>query len=158
MESKRLKAVGYWRSWQDHRFPRPQWLVQENWRRSEREGILRYLQEGRLYNAYGGYSFCRFHCGVPQSQMGSYDQTDGCWIWPQGLAHYVEHHSIFLPDEFVEAMRVNDWKVPNDITITDRILTDESYRFWLSWVKCCQLRPWNYRWVGREFDRPQRTQ
>jgi hypothetical protein len=33
--------------------------------------------------------------------MGSRDFTDGMWIWPEGLAHYVHNHGVTLPDDFV---------------------------------------------------------
>jgi hypothetical protein len=33
--------------------------------------------------------------------MGSWDLTDGTWVWPQGLSHYVEVHGIVLPEEFM---------------------------------------------------------
>jgi hypothetical protein len=61
-----------------------------------------------------GYSFCRFVCGTPNDQMGSVDFYDGEWQWPQGLAHYVEHHSIRLPDEFIDTMRSRSWQLPSE--------------------------------------------
>ena len=30
--------------------------------------------------------------------------SDGVWQWPEGLVHYVECHSLRLPDEFVATM------------------------------------------------------
>jgi uncharacterized protein (TIGR03067 family) len=59
-----------------------------------------------------GYSFCRFVCGTPDEEMGSADLHDGEWEWPEGLAHYVEHHSVLLPDEFIETMRSRSWQPP----------------------------------------------
>jgi hypothetical protein len=62
-----------------------------------------------------GYSFCRFVCGVADTEMGGIDLHDGEWLWPQGLAHYVEHHSVRLPDEFIETMRSRCWRPPRDL-------------------------------------------
>ncbi|WP_212823110.1 hypothetical protein [Catellatospora sp. TT07R-123] len=45
-----------------------------------------------------GVSLCRL-CGCGN---GSAEQTDGEFIWPEGLAHYVEDHRVRLPDEFIE--------------------------------------------------------
>lgn len=59
-----------------------------------------------------GSSYCRFDCGAPSSEMGCVDYYDGDWEWPQGLAHYVEHHSVVLPNAFIATMRANAWKVP----------------------------------------------
>jgi hypothetical protein len=33
--------------------------------------------------------------------MGDSDLTDGTWLWPQGLVHYVAVHGVALPQEFV---------------------------------------------------------
>jgi hypothetical protein len=33
-------------------------------------------------------------------------------VWPEGLAHYVEVHSVRLPDEFIDHMRSQGWRVP----------------------------------------------
>jgi hypothetical protein len=41
-------------------------------------------------------------CGIADSSMGSRDLTDGTWVWPQGLAHYVEVHNVMLPQEFID--------------------------------------------------------
>jgi len=44
-----------------------------------------------------GLSPCRI-CG---RNNGSLEYTDGTYLWPQGLAHYVDEHEVRLPDEFV---------------------------------------------------------
>ena len=64
-----------------------------------------------------GYSFCRFACGTPDEEMGSIDLYDGVWVWPEGLAHYVECHSVCLPDEFIETMRARTWQIPENIKL-----------------------------------------
>jgi hypothetical protein len=33
--------------------------------------------------------------------MGNKDLTDGVWLWPEGLSHYVINHGIILPEEFI---------------------------------------------------------
>jgi hypothetical protein len=33
--------------------------------------------------------------------MGSCDFTDGVWVWPEGLSHYLRIHSVRLPEEFI---------------------------------------------------------
>ncbi|HEY1188039.1 MAG TPA: hypothetical protein VGE74_10300 [Gemmata sp.] len=44
--------------------------------------------------------------------MGGRDLTDGVWMWPEGLAHYVECHAVRLPDEFVSTMESHGWEPP----------------------------------------------
>ena len=36
---------------------------------------------------------------------GSLELTDGTYVWPEGLAHYVEQHGVKLPGEFLEHAR-----------------------------------------------------
>jgi hypothetical protein len=38
--------------------------------------------------------------------------TDGTWVWPIDLAHYVRRHHVALPQEFVDHIRANGYTVP----------------------------------------------
>ncbi|MGX9886640.1 hypothetical protein [Streptomyces sp. NPDC002276] len=38
--------------------------------------------------------------------------TDGSWIWPVDLVHYVRRHHVALPQEFLEHIRANGYTVP----------------------------------------------
>jgi hypothetical protein len=40
-------------------------------------------------------------CGIEHSMMGDSDLTDGIWVWPQGLVHYVDAHQLALPKQFI---------------------------------------------------------
>src|SRR5262245_48470650 len=104
-----LKAIGYWRpndgsgAGHDSDLPDPRWFVRRGRGNGERGRILAYLRAGREYERYAGYSYCRFWlCWTPPKFMGDGDLTDGVWIWPQGLAHYVQRHWVCLPEEFIE--------------------------------------------------------
>ncbi len=37
--------------------------------------------------------------------------TDGKWIWPEELSYYVKNYKLKLPQEFVNYMISNDWKI-----------------------------------------------
>ncbi|MFE7508433.1 hypothetical protein [Promicromonospora sp. NPDC057488] len=37
--------------------------------------------------------------------------TDGHWVWPSSLAHYVERYKVELPREFIDDMRARQWHV-----------------------------------------------
>lgn len=45
-----------------------------------------------------GLSPCRL-CG---RQTGAMEYTDGTFVWPEGLAHYVDEHAVRLPKRVVE--------------------------------------------------------
>jgi hypothetical protein len=94
-----LTAVGYWITSlnDDSLFP-PQEFVGT----SLNADVGSYLRSGETYEQYRGLSWCRFQCGISFGDMGSCDLTDGTWVWPEGLAHYVESHSVNLPSEFID--------------------------------------------------------
>jgi hypothetical protein len=96
-----LKAVGYWITGVgDEKLPAPQELVGVI-PADQRARLADYLAAGMTQASYLGLSWCRFGCGIDFELMGSRDLTDGAWVWPEGLAHYVREHLVVLPDEFV---------------------------------------------------------
>ena len=124
-----LKAVGYWRPserlinyYRTHGYggrrrtaseiaalperppsplPSPAALVAPEWNQADLPSILAYLRAGQEWIRFSGWSYCRFGCGIAPSALGDRDLTDGVWVWPEGLAHYVEVHAVRLPDEFI---------------------------------------------------------
>lgn len=95
---KRLTLIGYW----DGPLTGPGWpsaedFVDPAWDAEERELVADHLQSGLVAGRYMGHSVCRF-CGCDN---GCLELTDGCFVWPEGLAHYVLNHDVRLPKEFV---------------------------------------------------------
>ena len=110
-----MRGIGYWRNEHEEEFhhcPLPQSLVDRSWHGAERTLAITYLTSGRVYEMYRGYSYCRFRCGIESSLMGASDVTDGTWVWPRGLAHYIETHAVILPDEFIAHCKGNNWAMP----------------------------------------------
>ena len=96
-----LTAIGFWvESLKDEARPAPQELI-GTLPIDTRSALADYLATGLTYDTYRGYSWCRFNCGIEQSHMGKCALSDGRWLWPEGLAHYVREHNIVLPEEFV---------------------------------------------------------
>lgn len=75
--------------------------MDEAWDEHEREDVALYLGWGTVVRSYLGWSECRV-CG---QQNGSLELTDGTYIWPEGLRHYVDVHGVRLPDEVVAHIR-----------------------------------------------------
>src|SRR5262245_20090519 len=96
----------------DPALPDPRQLVDLAWDPAIKAKVVSYLEKGRAERYYRGWSYCRFHCGIPDRQMGSHDYSDGMWVWPQGLAHYVEVHSVRLPNEFLAHLQSLDFEFP----------------------------------------------
>ena len=96
--SRPLRLIGYWAGPGALNWPDPKDFVDPTWDRLERETIADYLRCGFIYRAFGGLSICRL-CG---RENGALELSDGVWLWPDGLAHYVDDHGVRLPAEFVD--------------------------------------------------------
>lgn len=96
---QRLEVLGHWfRPQAPSALPRPQLLV-GTWDPAARAAVVRHLRAGKTLVTFPEPSFCRFDCG--EVVMGTRDLTDGRFVWPEGLPHYVERHDVLLPEHFV---------------------------------------------------------
>lgn len=93
-----LILIGYWQSEQRPALPDPHRFVDPAWDRDERDLVADYLRGGLPVLHMMGYSPCRM---CSSQQNGVSELTDGTYLWPEGLAHYVADHEVRLPDEFV---------------------------------------------------------
>ena len=93
-----LTLIGYWRSESQPEWPDPALLVDRGWDPRERHLVATYLSSGMVPWRFLGYSRCRI-CG---QQNGDAEYTDGTYIWPEGLSHYVADHAIRLPQPLVD--------------------------------------------------------
>jgi hypothetical protein len=110
-----FQEVGYWKAADDANNDRPNALdlVDEEWVRSHeriQSVLIAYLHEGHVESYEMGYSYCRFpscawhsskkHSGKTRHKgMGACNLTDGIYVWPEGLTHYLASHSLRLPNE-----------------------------------------------------------
>lgn len=100
----KLIPVGYWYSDREPELPIPD----HNKSTEHEEEIARYLRSHKEINAYRGSSPCRL-CDLRHN--GSKEYSDGVYIWPQGLVHYIEEHKTTLPIEFIEHILANPAEV-----------------------------------------------
>ena len=96
----KLIRIGFWKSGSEPSWPSPASFVDPSWDANERELVEGYLRDGMVVRTWMGPSFCRV-CG---QAVGTKDLSDGVYLWPEGLAHYVAVHSVRLPSSFVEHM------------------------------------------------------
>lgn len=123
-----LRLIGHWKESLGDEYPLPQELEAE-YAPDVRDRLARYLESGAVFGQCRGYSWCR--CGCP-GPNGSAVLTDGAWVWPAGLAHYVRHHSVALPPDFVrdatrEHAPASATQPPQDEG------ADDSY--WIAWAR-----------------------
>jgi hypothetical protein len=104
---RKIHGLGYWKEKEPGNvtLPHPCIFVDEQWNPEERQMVISYLEKGESLAVSMGLSWCRFNCG--EVGMGAAELTDGSYWWPEGLAHYVEKHSVRLPAEFVKHVRDN---------------------------------------------------
>lgn len=82
-------------------YPDPRVLPPLDLPEGDKQRLADYLRNGRVVASYMGNSWCRFECGVFDWEMGCKDLSDGVWLWPEGLVHYIEVHNVSLPQEFI---------------------------------------------------------
>lgn len=97
--SGRVRLLGFWAMpGGDGTLPDPRDFVDAGCDESERLWVADYLDRGQVAGEWMGTSRCRL-CGRAN---GSHDLTDGVYLWPEGLGHYVVDHAVRLPAEFIE--------------------------------------------------------
>ena len=93
-----LTLIGYWRSKEAPMWPDPAEFVDHAWDEKERRLVGVYLSSGQVPWVAAGFSRCRL-CDKPN---GCAENTDGTYIWPEGLAHYIIDHDVRLPQIVVD--------------------------------------------------------
>ncbi|GAA2788193.1 hypothetical protein RMN57_36955 [Kitasatospora sp. CM 4170] len=93
-----LRLLGFWGPSENRTLPNPVDLVDPVWDEAERLWVADYLDHGQVAASWMGSSRCRLCTRL----NGSRDLTDGYYLWPEGLAHYVLDHGVRLPAEFID--------------------------------------------------------
>jgi hypothetical protein len=94
-------------------------FIDPKWRPSDKNRMIEYLVNCPVAVAScAGYSNCLL-CSE-RAEIGCF-QSDGTWLWPADLAHFVSEHSVVLPQRFVEHMRNRAFNPPAklDLPIED---------------------------------------
>lgn len=102
-----LVEVGFWRAGGLD----PAVLCDASSTRAEPDAdMIQYITRAAFVeSAELGFSFCRIPGCMLQSRgnpaMGSATMSDGVYVWPEGLHHYVGVHGLPLPPRFLEHIR-----------------------------------------------------
>jgi len=122
-----MKLIGYWmQSLRDTDYFLPQEFVGEL-SHEVRKAIADHLDAGADFEVYRGFSWCRF---CRDFKNGCRELSDGCWVWPEGLSHYVRQHRVVLPREFIDHVLAGRSPIPE--VNWDRSVDAE---FWIEWCR-----------------------
>lgn len=103
-----VTVIGFWRDNAEPYWPDVNDYVDESWDTTARAEVVERLLAGRVVQQFRGTSMCRI-CRQPN---GAAELTDGAYVWPEGLAHYVSDHDVRLPqpceDHFLTAAEDSD--------------------------------------------------
>lgn len=95
-----LTPVGFWWTGTMSKLPHPRDLIDRSWNPRERDVVLAYVRDGQFRGqAYMGGAWCRLGCA---GMFGSADMSDGVYVWPEGLEHYIGRHGVRPPGDFVQ--------------------------------------------------------
>ena len=78
---------------------------------TNKDRVLRYLDSGSLIKGHLGVYEDYFDASSLCGSLSLY--TDGMYVWPDYLRHYVKRYDVELPLEFEQHMEANNWEVPN---------------------------------------------
>ncbi|MBM0128153.1 hypothetical protein IMY96_25640 [Pimelobacter simplex] len=107
--------IGYWSGGHgsNETWPAVSDFIDHDWDEEERFDVGTYLKYGLVARAWMGYAPCRL---CDKQTNGNLDLTDGVYLWPEGLAHYVLDHKVRPPEEFVRHVHAlnrwsDDWQI-----------------------------------------------
>lgn len=114
-----LILIGYWSGGHgtNDEWPDASDFVDTSWDEEEWSEVGLYLTHGLVARAWMGYSPCRL---CDNATNGNLDLTDGRYLWPEGLAHYVRDHHVRLPRDFVEHVQAQN-------ALSEDVVVDESW-------------------------------
>lgn len=96
------KFIGYWH--RDPKYgsismPHPGHFIVPDWDPEQKEKVAQYLRNGKTLISWRGPSSCRL-CFTHVDGYRCF--TDGEWVWPEGLVHYIEEHNVRPPQDFID--------------------------------------------------------
>ena len=108
---KKLKRFGFFDSVSlEQRKAQLVQLIGEN-EHAQKASVLRYLRGGEQLMLVAG--IVRDPLDPNRPIIGSpHILTDGTWAWSADVTYYVEKYNLRLPEEFLESMKANGWRVP----------------------------------------------
>jgi hypothetical protein len=91
-------------------------FINETWHPEDKLLIINYLKTSPNVVASSTMStlcmLCRERLGDPGSFF-----SDGYWLWPERLVHYIKKHNLRIPDEMVKHIQKEKYFPPSELNI-----------------------------------------
>ena len=104
---------GYWLGTvDDDDLPEVSSAIDLAWLPEDRDKLIFYLEHAPCVGAASLMTECLL-CDkrIPVSSHNS----DGKWVWPTSLSHYLRAHFVVLPDRFADDIRQRNYAPPSDV-------------------------------------------
>jgi len=88
--------------------------------------LLAYLRQGVVCGVYNdrGMVYDVLAARTPLDPDANLLLTDGTWIWPKALLHYLCEYHIRLPAALVEHAQGHDWQIDSSAIRLERLSTE----------------------------------
>ncbi len=118
--SIKLIWIGPWADDSHPERPHPRDYIDQTWDERERGKVAVYLEGGFILGApLDGDGSCSM-CG--KKYYRGFVRTDGTFIWRDGLSHYVDEHSVRLPQVFIDHVKAMGERIDG--------LDDDDWKWW----------------------------
>jgi len=99
--TRKITWIGTWWDSDNPNCPKVWDHIDEDWGKDTRAVVSTHLEQcGFIVDApLDGYSFCRL---CDERLYQGFVRTDGMFMWRTGLSHYVQKHSLRLPQPFID--------------------------------------------------------
>lgn len=117
MSNKTKIFFGFWTIDEncDYGLPLLEHVIDDNWIPYDKTILLNYLNKSPIVVAG---SFPEIKCELCDEKVRtSVYSSDGVWLWPTDLVHYVSEHAVKLPIDFIEHIRQMEYLPPKTLEI-----------------------------------------
>ena len=104
---------GFWRSNESEtNLPDIEEVAGANWSVDDKKRVLSYLDGAPTVVAMSGPNTKCLLC--EELIGGSVYRSDGVWLWPVDLSHYLNMHDVALPESFLQHIRDANYEPPQE--------------------------------------------
>jgi hypothetical protein len=91
-------------------------FIDKTWHPEDKSLIINYLKISPNVVASSAMPTMCMLCGEMLGDPGSFF-SDGYWLWPERLVHYIEKHNLRIPDEMVKYIQESKYLPPSELDI-----------------------------------------